>query len=220
MPMPRRSASPPALPLLLLLLLLAAMPVRAAPDDGWYVTIGGGVSDGAEPRVDYIGIPIDIDRVEQDAGWSLSTAVGRRRGALRAEVELQHLQGTERRFIIERVEVAPGLIRTDARNRVTALTANLSYDFLRHSAIQPFVMAGAGIGLTDAETAVLDITTATPMPGRREEDETVLAAQLGVGLNWPVTDTITIRPSYRYFWAKADDSLEFRTLRLGIQIRF
>jgi len=78
-------------------------------------------------------------------------------------------------------------------------------DFENGTAFTPFVTAGLGFARIDGEITVDGVTD--------DEDDTVLAFQLGVGAGYAVSDTVTLDCKYRYLYT---DDFEFEDVALGM----
>lgn len=203
----------------LLVCLPAGFGWAQAPLD-YYGEAGVGLVRGAEPEVDYIGIPIAIDPVDTEDGWSLYALAGLDFGRWRTELEIQHLRGEERTFEVRRAEINPGTARTRAQNRLTAVTANVAFDLIEAGRFVPFVVGGAGLGWSNDESAILDLSTVTPAATTDENDDVGVVALLGLGVSWQVTDTVSVVPSWRHVWSFIGADAEYDAFRVGLRFRF
>lgn len=75
------------------------------------------------------------------------------------------------------------------------LMGNVGYDFNPHSALNPFVMAGAGVSFLELSDLTVGRLTLRP----RDSTKTVAAFQAGTGIQYAINDDFTASVSYRFF---------------------
>ena len=146
----------------------------ADEDTKWYVGVFGGLNYTHDGAANGGG-----DTVVYDLGHGLGAYGGFRFNRnLRVEVELSHRSNA--------VDTVNGLPFT-ADLSTTALMGNIFYDISPGNSLNPHV--GVGIGFADA----------TYEYGGLEYTDTVLALQLGVGIDFAITETVAITADYRLF---------------------
>ena len=75
------------------------------------------------------------------------------------------------------------------------LMGNVGYDFNPHSALNPFVMAGAGVSFFESS----DLTVGRLTFLLADRTKTVAAFQAGAGIQYAINDDFTASVSYRFF---------------------
>lgn len=110
-----------------------------------------------------------------DDDFNLSAAIGREWGVTtRGELELQY----------QEADVDSSVIFGDVQT--WSIFANGYYDFDLNMAIEPYIMAGLGANIYDAETNLVD------------DSDTVFAWQAGAGVNFDVGPQSEVFTGYRY----------------------
>jgi len=128
-------------------------------------------------------------------GGVVSGAVGYRfDNGLRLEEELSY-RGAD----FDKASLA-GYNDVDINSKFTAVAfmTNLFYDIKTESIVSPYF----GVGLGTCTVKVDDATFSSggySTPGWYEDDQTVLAYQLGVGLGFNVSQNVTFDVGYRFF---------------------
>ena len=203
--------------------LLFAFTLNAnAADQGWYMSGNLGIAKANdsdlgtldEEALEYImeldlpsGTSASLD-LEYDMGIVLGAAVGYDFGDYRIESELSYLvsdmdKGTMRLTVPgEGSESMSGAINGD----VTSFTIlfNGYYDFLKGSALRPYITAGIGYSFVDIE-----------MDGA-SDDDSVFAYQAGAGITYEMNENITWDLKYRYLDTSDPADLEYSSHSLNI----
>jgi len=142
---------------------------------------------------------------EFDTGYALAGAVGYDYGnGFRLEGELSYRQADIDKFTTisaggTSVSLGNGLAGSGDLG-VFGLLANGAYDFDIGSDFRPYLMGGFGIAkvsVNDAKVLGVDLA---------DDDDTVFAYQIGVGVNYAFYDGMAIDVGYRYF-GTADPTL-------------
>jgi opacity protein-like surface antigen len=168
------------------------------------------VTDSTAP-----GITLDI---ESDTGFAIGGAIGYDFGSTRIEGEVAYQQND-----FDKIGVA-GLGSVDLTGDTSSLSflVNGYYDFNNSSAFTPYI--SGGIGLANVEINDMSIPR-SGLPSVNDDD-TVFAYQVGVGVGYAVNEEVSIDVKYRYF---GTSDLEFDTteveysshnLYAGIRVAF
>lgn len=182
--------------------IAAAAPAAHAAEGDWYVSAyGGGMFlERAHNRVN--GNPIDFSSIAK-TGYNYRAAVGVYRAPqVRVEGEIGY-----RRASLDKLSVnndgglgaaagtAPLTGSVSASGHTTAISAMLNayYDYDTGSAWRPYIDAGIG-----AARLSMKNVAAGGVPVVNAFD-TVFAYQLGFGIGYEVTKSLTLALEYRYF---------------------
>ena len=171
------------------------------------------------------------ENFEYETGFGASGVLGYDLGAVRVEGEVAW-----RRTDIEKIEVkdATGSLRAiydvtgvtepelPTRTKILSGMVNGWLDLDLASPVQPFIGGGAGVARVSSDNS----------------SDTVFAWQVGAGVGYPISPTVTLQAGYRYFKTaegtfKADttqEGLRFRTsgktsidahlFDIGVRVRF
>lgn len=133
------------------------------------------------------GITIDM---EYDTGLALGAALGYNFGNTRLEGEISYQKNDFEKASLFGVDV-------DLTGDVTSLSLLMNgyYDFVNNSAVTPYLSAGLGF----AEVEVNDLNVPGSGLPNSNDDDTVFAYQVGVGVGYAVNEKVTIDVKYRYF---------------------
>jgi len=152
--------------------------------EGMYAggNIGGGFLSDSDVSIPDLG---DF-KIEYNPGIALGAALGYAFNNFRAEGEIGWQKND-----LDKVSMLGE--SADVNGDVTNLVflANGYYDFLNNSQFTPYV--SAGIGLTNVKVSSSDLEA--------DNDDTVFAYQVGVGIGYAVNDKVTLEVKYRYFGA-------------------
>jgi len=149
-----------------------------------------------------LGMPADVS-IEFDKGFAIGGAVGYDFGAFRLEGEVAYQKSDLDKLTVS-ADGMGGSAKLSGDGTSLALLANGYYDFHNDSAFTPYVSAGIGfakVSINDFGSPSLEI------PSSGDEDDTVFAYQVGLGLGYAVTDNWIIEVKYRYF-GTADPEFE------------
>ncbi|WP_237073433.1 outer membrane protein [Prosthecochloris sp. GSB1] len=129
--------------------------------------------------------------LEYDDGEAFSYAHGLDFGCVRLEGEIGYQKNDFRTY-------RPGDVAADGDLSILSLLANVYYYCtIEGSRVVPIVSAGLGVANVEYEDEIDDF----------EEDDLVLAFQVGAGLGFKVSSAVTINAMYRYF-ATADANFQ------------
>ncbi len=121
--------------------------------------------------------------LEYDDGEAFSYAHGLDFGCVRVEGEIGYQQNDFKTY-------RPGDIAAEGDLSILSLLANgYYYCEIKGSPVVPIVSAGVGVASVEYEDGIDEF----------EEDDLVLAYQLGAGLGFRVSPSVTINAMYRYF---------------------
>ena len=121
-----------------------------------------------------------------DAGYGVSLALGNDLNDYRSEIELVYAESD-----FDEISGGTGLPTSSVDGDVASLAVmiNLYKDFHNSSAVTPFIGAGIGGANVDIEIDALGWNN----------DDTVFAYQVALGISFNITDAAKIDLSYRYF---------------------
>jgi len=152
---------------------------------------------------------------EYDTGPALGAAVGYGFGQIRVEGEIFYQKND-----MDTVSISGASL--DATGDVTALAflINGYFDFVNDSAFTPYISAGLGYAQIDLN----DFNYTGSGDPDFSSDDSVFAYQVGVGVGYAVTDTLTIDLKYRYMGAEdpefEDTEAEFASHDFLLGVRF
>lgn len=164
-------------------------------------------SDITEPVVFY------GDTASFDTGFALGGFVGYDTGTgVRVEGEL-----TYRSNDLDGFSLLPG-VPFDGGIDSLSLMGNVFYDFNTGSAWSPYVGGGLGVALMTADITSVGIDVI-------DDDDTVFAYQLGAGVGYALSPTVSITADYRFFATGnpefadfAADNIEFEYMNHSILV--
>jgi len=163
-------------------------PVYSA--EGLYVSGNLGFAMLSDSDLTDSTVPGITVNTEFDTGLALCAALGYDFNRFRVEGEISYQEND-----VDKIG-APGVF-LDATGESVALSflINGYYDFINNSAFTPYI--SVGLGFAQVEFNDLDIS-GLGFSGSNDED-TVFAYQLGIGVGYAVTEKVTIDVKYRYF---------------------
>jgi len=151
-----------------------------------------------------------------NSGVALGVAVGYDYGnSMRAELEIEYQKNDTDKFNPS----GSGAINANGDISSTAFLANGYYDFHSESAFTPFVTGGLGFASLSAN----DVNVAG---FKVNDDQTVFAYQVGLGVAYAVNEKVAVDVSYRYFATSDADfnnaTVEYKTnnITLGVKVGF
>ena len=181
-----------------LFLILSSSVVFAsdgANTQGPYVALRLGVCFLDDANLSEEGVPFSID-TEFDTGMVIEGAVGYDFGMFRAEGEIGY-----RKNDIDKFSALGISLSADGDIDALSFMANGYLDFENQTALTPYI--GAGIGY--ATVSANDISVGGIDVG--DEDDSVFAYQLGVGVGYSATESLIVEIAYKYF-ATSDPDFE------------
>jgi len=125
-------------------------------------------------------------KIEYNSGIALGAAFGYAFNNFRAEGEIDWQKND-----LDKVSMLGESADVDGDVTNLAFLANGYYDFHNSSKFTPYV--SAGIGLTNVKVSSSDLEA--------DNDDTVFAYQVGVGIGYAINDSVTLEVKYRYFGA-------------------
>lgn len=147
-----------------------------------------------------VGMPVGVE-VELKMGVALGGVVGYDLGKARIEAEIAYQKSD-----LDKLSMSAGGIGVsiDISGDMTslALLGNVYYDFHNESAFTPYISGGVGFAKVSTNDLAIEGES-----GSEDEDDTVFAYQVGLGLGYAATEKVTIEAKYRYF-ATADLDFE------------
>ncbi len=186
---------------------LGSAPVAAA--DSWYVSgnVGATFASDVSTTDTFAAGSVSADG-EFDPGFGLSAALGYSFGDFRIEAELSYRENDVDQFdnisgnLTGNLFTVAGPVSTEAENTALGFMANGHYDFRNDSDWTPFVTAGVG-----AARVGLDVKSIGGIGVTYDENDTVLAYQVGAGVAYQIAAGTDLTMSYRFF-ATADPTFD------------
>ena len=197
------------------LVFFFSAPVYSA--EGLYVSGNIGFAMASDSDITDSTVPGVTVNTEFDTGLAFGAALGYDFNRFRAEGEISYQKND-----IDKTG-SPGVI-LDATGDAKALSflINGYYNFINSSAFTPYI--SAGLGFAQVEFNDLDIS-GLGFSGSNDED-TVFAYQVGIGIGYAVTEKVTIDVKYRYIGAEDSEydttKAEFASnnLLFGVRVSF
>lgn len=154
------------------------------------LNLGGAAFPDADSSGGGITVTSDFDK-----GYLFSGAMGYRlSNNLRIEGELSYRKADidNQTVSVAGLSVAVGDYATVSGSvSTTALMANLAYDF-EVDGLKPYLLGGIGAAKVSINDAKINSTAIA------DDSDTVLAFQIGAGVNYAVSETVDIGIGYRY----------------------
>ncbi len=172
----------------LVLTAVLALPgiAEAYPKQGYYAALGGGLGFETDSDATVAGV---TNRLEFDPGFTLSGSAGYGfENQLRPEFEISY-----RKNKVSKV-TGTGAGAKSGHYDAIGFLGNLFYDFDTHTGLTPYLGAGAGVALVQAENAGTIVGGTT-----LDSQETTFAYQAIGGLAYEITERLDITADYRYF---------------------
>ena len=199
------------------------LPTISFGASGMYGSFNAGVAMPADGNMTIPGV--GSAKLEYDTSFTVGGAIGYRLGEsgdYRVEGEVAY-QNNE----VDRIgnnslpaDLGGGVILSSMEASMLTFLLNGYIDFNYGSAFSWFFTGGLGFARIDGEMTVNGVTN--------DEDDTVLAYQLGVGAGYAVTETVTLDCKYRYLQTE-DFNIEggyvevaspSHSITLGIRVAF
>jgi opacity protein-like surface antigen len=185
--------------------LFVASPVMGG--NVWYGSVNAGSALMTDSDLKVTGVP--TVKIEYDTGYTVGGAVGYMMDSFRIEGEVSY-QAND-------VDKVDGLSLDPLSAEASALTflANGYWHFLAGSRFVPYVTAG--IGVTNIQFEMTD---------ELDEDDTVWAYQLGVGVWFKLSETLALDCRYRYMGAAnaeftdAEIEMASNNITIGLALAF
>jgi opacity protein-like surface antigen len=158
--------------------------------EGFYVSGNLGFAMASDSDLTDSTVPGITVNTEFDTELALGAALGYDFSKFRVEGELSYQKN-------DVDKIGEQGVYFDATGDASALSflINGYYDLVNLSGFTPFI--SAGLGFAQVEFNSLDIS-GVGFAGSNDED-TVFAYQLGIGIGYAVTEKVTIDVKYRYF---------------------
>jgi opacity protein-like surface antigen len=172
--------------------------------EGFYVSgsVGAVMEGETIQSIDGSGNPFDT-------GLNYGGAIGYDFGSIRVEGELSHLSGNHE----HKYSAGDKPASTVTEATATSLMANAWYDVDTGTKFTPYL--GGGIGMARV-TSAQTVSTAYKTSGYSGTN-TEFAYQVGVGVDYSITEEITAGLGYRYL-ASGDN--DFHTVNVGMRYTF
>lgn len=181
--------------LVLLVALAVFLPLSsfAADAEGLYVGGNLGMAIPSDADVEYSDATVTI---ESDLGLALGAAVGYAFENIRVEGEIAWQKND-----FDKASNSWGQeLELEGDISSLAFLLNGYYDFRNSSAFTPFATAGIGMARIDVDDMkVSDIRVPASEAPEASGHDTVFAFQLGFGVSYAVSDSISLDVKYRYF---------------------
>ena len=199
----------------ILLTLFLAAPVYSA--EGLYVSGYFGFAMASDSDLTDSTVPGVTVNTEFDTGPALGAALGYDFNKFRVEGEISYQKND-----VSQIGSQGVLLNNTGKVTAFSFLINGYYDFINKSAFTPYI--SAGLGFAQVEFNNLDIS-GLGFSGSNDED-TVFAYQVGIGLGYAVTEKITIDVRYRYIGTEDSEydttKAEFASnnLLFGVRVSF
>lgn len=186
---------------LLLALALLTLPVAAhaqSEGDSWYFDLRGGLNYLTDSDITVSGVPGSIE-AEFDPGYAVQGAVGYEHSSgFRGELEIGYRDNSLDAFQSGGVSVPAGTLGLDYDVSALSVMANGYYAFDTGTGFKPFIGAGIGAAVLNADLSFLGVS--------ESEDSTEFAYQGIVGIEYEIpTDSMTIGLGLRYVYFATTD---------------
>ncbi|MEO5348461.1 MAG: outer membrane beta-barrel protein [Magnetococcus sp. YQC-3] len=160
----------------------------------------GVVSTGVIPGV----VPGAVVAVSSDDAVAVSASVGMR---LHPTVRLE-LEGAYRKYDADKITFGVTPTKITGHSEIKTLMANAYYDFPVQWQFRPYITGGAGMARSDASVSFAGLTS--------RGHDTAFSYQLGGGLSYSLSETVTADIGYRYVGAiSTEESSVIRTEKDG-----
>ena len=199
----------------ILLTLFLTAPVYGA--EGLYVSGYFGFAMASDSDLTDSTVPGVTVNTEFDTGPALGAALGYDFNKFRVEGEISYQKND-----VSQIGSQGVLLNNTGEVTAFSFLINGYYDFINSSAFTPYI--SAGLGFAQVEFNNLDIS-GLGFSGSNDED-TVFAYQVGIGLGYAVTEKITIDVRYRYIGTEDSEydttKAEFASnnLLFGVRVSF
>ena len=162
-------------------------PVYSA--EGLYVSGNFGFAMASDSDLTDSTVPGVTVNTEFDTGPALGAALGYDFNKFRVEGEISYQKND-----VSQIGSQGVLLNNTGEAVAFSFLINGYYDFINSSAFTPYI--SAGLGFAQVEFNNLDIS-GLGFSGSNNDD-TVFAYQLGIGIGYAVTEKVTIDVRYRY----------------------
>ena len=168
-------------------------PVYSA--EGLYVSGNLGFAMASDSDLTNSTVPGTTINTEFDTGLAMGAALGYDFSKFRVEGEISYQKND-----VSQIGSQGVLLNNTGEVAAFSFLINGYYDFINSSAFTPYI--SAGLGFAQVEFNDLDIS-GLGFSGSNDDD-TVFAYQVGIGIGYAVTEKVTIDVKYRYL--DTDDS--------------
>jgi opacity protein-like surface antigen len=197
------------------LVFFFSAPVYCA--EGFYVSGNIGFAMASDSDLTDSNAPGITVNTEFDTGLVFGAALGYDFNRFRVEGEISYQKND-----IDKTSAQGVFVDATGDSVALSFLINGYYDFINSSAFTPYI--SAGLGFAQVEFNDLDISS-LGFSGSNDED-TVFAYQIGIGVGYAVSEKVTIDVKYRYFGAEDSEydttKAEFASnnLLFGVRINF
>jgi len=157
---------------------------------------------------------------EFDTGWGFGAAFGHDYGTMRAEVEIAYRTNDFETITV--TSPVSGTVSADGETTSLAFMLNGYYDFENDSSLTPYLTGGLGFAQVEVDSLTVTGPGGTFAIG--SDDDTVFAYQLGAGIGFAASETVTVDLAYRLFATTdpefGDTEAEYLTHNISAGVRF
>lgn len=186
----------------LLLTGLTCSAHAAIGSDGWYLSLGGGISRGsnnmsviANSQVNGIPMPAQVTGMNYKNGWNGDGTIGYKSGPIRYEGEFLYINDKPRHFEVNGVQT----LSAGGSSRNLAGLLNIYYDFDDTGmSITPFIGAGAGWLNTRVQPNGTILQGAFAVPFSTSLTANYLGYHVSAGLMFNINNNAAVSLAYRY----------------------
>ena len=157
----------------------------SAQKTGPYFSLNGGAALTNDSALSESGI---TGSVGFETGVALSGAVGYRfEDGFRLEGELGYAQNDIESLSVTVGQFTASTTAVSGEVKILSGMINGIFDFPVEGKLQPYLLAG--IGMTQADVEIAGATA----------DDTAIGGQVGFGINYAISEDVSVGASYRYF---------------------
>ena len=175
----------------------------SAAEKGWYFATHLGLSSPDDTTFSYTIIP--DDQMSYETGITFTGAGGYDFGMFRVAGEFSYAYNEVDQYR-ENFTYNLTFNAEDGAVDVTSLMCNLYFDIENKSPLTPYIMGGVGISYVEIYDLVL--RNGGTILWFFDQDDTVLAYQLGAGVEYSFNQSFSLDVTYRYI---TTDDLDFFT---------
>lgn len=182
--------------------VFSTVPARLCPAQpyDYYLSGNAGVTMLEDADTEFTAFPGTVD-YEFDRGLALSAAVGAADGVYRSELEIYHQNSDLDGVRATGTGFDPAGAGTAGDLDILIGLVNAYYEFRTGGPVRPYLTGGLGYAKLDAEFRAEGFDEVTLV-----DEESGLAWQLGAGLAFAVTGSVSLDLRYRYL---SGDDVEF-----------
>ena len=185
--------------------LISSAVAYGASTDGPYMGVKAGMAMPKDSDVTDSRFPAGLTAdMSYSHGPVASLAAGYKSGPMRFEGELEYQKTGSDQVNVSANGFSVGLpLSGDVT--ATSLFLNFYYDFVNSSKFTPYLTAGVGRTWLKVDDFSITIPGVGTFNDSGSYSDNVFAYQVGAGIGYAVTDSITLDLSYRYFETQKAD---------------